>query len=77
MLGYEVLRRTLRSCAAGSIGVTSTAGEQSAGGDGLRFRCKYLQCPASHGVCGTSCSNPDLQVIMFLSSGTGIYDREG
>ncbi|XP_030271338.1 usherin [Sparus aurata] len=60
MLGYEVLRRTLRSCAVGSTGVTSYAGEESAGG--VRFRCSYLQCPASHVVCGTSCFNLDIQV---------------
>ncbi|TMS13118.1 Usherin [Larimichthys crocea] len=46
MLGYEVLRRTLRSCVVGSTGVTSSVGEQSAGAGGVR--CSYLQCPASH-----------------------------
>lgn len=60
MLGYDVLRRTLRSCAVTSTGVT--AGE---GSGGVKFRCSYLQCPASHGVCGTSCFHPDTQVIMF------------
>ncbi|XP_068431767.1 usherin [Clinocottus analis] len=59
MLGYDVLRRTLRSCAIGSTGVTSSVGEESGG---VRFRCSYLQCPASHGVCGMSCFNPDIQV---------------
>ncbi|KAI4829884.1 hypothetical protein KUCAC02_001544, partial [Chaenocephalus aceratus] len=57
MLGYDVLRRTLRSCAVTSTGVT--AGE---GSGGVKFRCSYLQCPASHGVCGTSCFHPDTQV---------------
>uniref|UniRef100_A0A672FK37 Usher syndrome 2A (autosomal recessive, mild) n=1 Tax=Salarias fasciatus TaxID=181472 RepID=A0A672FK37_SALFA len=49
MLGYEVLRRTLRSCAAAPTRVTS-------------FRCIYLQCPASHSVCGSSCFHPDTQI---------------
>lgn len=61
MLGYEVLRRTLRSCASGSTGVTPYGGEESGG---LRFRCSYLQCPLNHGVCGTSCFSPDIQVII-------------
>ncbi|XP_059204973.1 usherin [Centropristis striata] len=59
MLGYDVLRRTLRSCTIGSTGVTSSVGEESVG---VRFRCSYLQCPASHGVCGMSCFHPDTQV---------------
>ncbi|XP_051795531.1 usherin [Acanthochromis polyacanthus] len=62
MLGYEVLRRTLRSCADGSTGGTSSLGEESDGAGGLRFRCFYLQCPVGYGVCGTSCFNPDKQV---------------
>ncbi|KAM9366692.1 usherin [Symphorus nematophorus] len=62
MLGYEVLRRTLRSCAVGSTVVSSSAGEESVGAGGVRFRCSYLQCPASHGVCGTSCFSPDTEV---------------
>ncbi|XP_070688414.1 usherin [Pempheris klunzingeri] len=62
MLGYEVLRRTLRSCATGSTGVTSSVGEESGGAGGVRFTCSYLQCPASHGVCGTSCFHPDIEV---------------
>lgn len=69
MLGYEVLRRTLRSCAVGSTGVASSVGEESGGAGGVRFRCSYLQCPASHGVCGTSCFPPDIQVIMFWTFG--------
>ncbi|CAJ1048931.1 LOW QUALITY PROTEIN: usherin [Xyrichtys novacula] len=62
MLGYEVLRRTLRSCDIGSTGVTFSAGEESGGARGVRFRCSYLQCPATHSVCGTSCFHPDMQV---------------
>uniref|UniRef100_A0A4W6FW95 Usherin n=1 Tax=Lates calcarifer TaxID=8187 RepID=A0A4W6FW95_LATCA len=62
MLGYEVLRRTLRSCANGPTGATTSVEEESEGAVGLRFRCSYLQCPASHGVCGTSCFSPDIQV---------------
>lgn len=63
MLGYEVLRRTLRSCAGGT---TSSLGEESDGVGGLRLRCSYLQCPVGHGVCGPSCFHPDIQVIVFL-----------
>ncbi|TDH17235.1 hypothetical protein EPR50_G00006290 [Perca flavescens] len=59
MLGYDVLRRTLRPCDVGSTGVTSSVGEESGG---ISFRCFYLQCPATHGVCGTSCFHPDIQV---------------
>ncbi|KAK2854220.1 hypothetical protein Q5P01_006881 [Channa striata] len=62
MLGFELLRRTLRPCGVGSAGVMSSAGEESGSGGGLRFRCSYLQCPAGHGVCGTRCFNPDKQV---------------
>uniref|UniRef100_A0A3P9BUF9 Usherin n=1 Tax=Maylandia zebra TaxID=106582 RepID=A0A3P9BUF9_9CICH len=62
MLGFEVLRRTVRSCAGGSTGITSAMGEELNGTGGLRFRCSYLQCPASHGVCSTSCFHPDIQV---------------
>lgn len=62
MQGYEVLRRTLRSCAVGLAGVTSSVEGESEGASGLRFRCSYLQCPASHSVCGTSCFNPNTQV---------------
>ncbi|XP_078016774.1 usherin [Epinephelus lanceolatus] len=60
MLGYAVLRRTLRSC--GSTGATSSVGEEAGGAGGVRFRCSYLQCPAGHGVCGMSCFHPDIQV---------------
>ena len=63
MLGYEVLRRTLRSCADGLTGLTPPVGKESDSAGGLRFRCSYLQCPASHDVCGTSCFSPDTQVI--------------
>ncbi|XP_047436500.1 usherin [Mugil cephalus] len=59
MLGYEVLRRTLRSCTGGA---TSSLGEESDGVRGLRLRCSYQQCPVGHGVCGTSCFHPDAQV---------------
>ncbi|XP_044201958.1 usherin [Thunnus albacares] len=62
MLGYEVLRRTLRSCVSGSAGVTSSVGEESGGAGGVRFTCTYLQCSATHSVCGTSCFHPDVQV---------------
>ncbi|KAM9408306.1 LOW QUALITY PROTEIN: usherin [Pholidichthys leucotaenia] len=62
MLGYEVLRRTLRLCSDGSTGVTLSLEEESAGLDSLRYRCSYLQCPAAHGVCGTSCLHPDIQI---------------
>ncbi|XP_071778073.2 usherin [Centroberyx gerrardi] len=63
MLGYEVLRRTLRSCGGGSAVVTTPSAEESGGGGGGgRARCSYLQCPATHGVCGTSCFQPDTQV---------------
>ncbi|XP_069030560.1 usherin [Embiotoca jacksoni] len=62
MLGYEVLRRTLRSCAGGSTAITSLLGDDSDGAGSLRLRCSYLQCPASDGVCGTSCFHPDIQV---------------
>ncbi|XP_019935888.2 usherin isoform X2 [Paralichthys olivaceus] len=62
MLGYKVLRRTLRSCTSGSAGLVSAVGGESEGAGGLRFRCSYLQCPASHGVCGASCFHPDVQV---------------
>lgn len=53
MLGYEILRWTLRSCAVG---------EKSAGVGEEKLRCSYVQCPAGHGVCGTSCFHPDAQV---------------
>uniref|UniRef100_A0A3B5M4G7 Usher syndrome 2A (autosomal recessive, mild) n=1 Tax=Xiphophorus couchianus TaxID=32473 RepID=A0A3B5M4G7_9TELE len=58
MLGYEVLRRTLRSCTDRSTGVTPSS--DSAGG--LRFKCSYLQCPVGHSVCGTSCFHPETQI---------------
>ncbi|XP_014832285.1 PREDICTED: usherin-like isoform X1 [Poecilia mexicana] len=58
MLGYEVLRRTLRSCTDRSTGVTPS----SDSGGGLRFKCSYLQCPAGHSVCGTSCFHPETQI---------------
>ncbi|TWW67416.1 Usherin Usher syndrome type IIa protein [Takifugu flavidus] len=60
MLGYEILRRTLRSCAPGSAVITSSLGEGSVGG--LGSRCSYLECPATHGVCGMSCFHTDTQV---------------
>lgn len=63
MLGYEILRRTLRSCAPGSTAIASFLGEASAGG--LMLRCSYLQCPAAYGVCEVSCFHIDTQVIMF------------
>uniref|UniRef100_A0A3B5QN66 Usherin n=1 Tax=Xiphophorus maculatus TaxID=8083 RepID=A0A3B5QN66_XIPMA len=58
MLGYEVLRRTLRSCTDRSTGVTPSS--DSAGG--LRFKCSYLVCPVGHSVCGTSCFHPETQI---------------
>ncbi|KAM6942982.1 usherin [Xenentodon cancila] len=60
MLGYEVLRRTLRSCNKGSTGQMQALESNSP--DGSRLRCSYLQCPPGHGVCGTSCFQPDIQV---------------
>lgn len=63
MLGYEILRRTLRSCAPGLTAIASSLGEDSAGG--LMLRCSYLQCPAAYGVCEVSCFHIDTQVIMF------------
>ncbi|KAM3624776.1 uncharacterized protein V6R79_001428 [Siganus canaliculatus] len=62
MLGYEILRRTLRPCSSRSMGVASSVGGDSGGAGGVRFRCSYLQCPAAHSVCGMSCFNPDNQV---------------
>nr|XP_054587843.1 usherin [Nothobranchius furzeri] len=59
MLGYEVLRRTLRSCTDGSTGIKLSSGTDSGA---LRFECSYLQCPVGHSVCGTSCFHPDKQV---------------
>ncbi|MEQ2217852.1 hypothetical protein XENOCAPTIV_024468 [Xenoophorus captivus] len=58
MLGYEVLRRTLRSCTDGSTGVAPS----SYSAHGLRFKCFYLQCPVGHSVCGTSCFHPETQI---------------
>ncbi|KAM4602923.1 usherin [Polymixia lowei] len=52
MIGYEVLRRTLRSCAGGSARVMTPVGEE----------CSYLECPVAHGMCGTSCLQPDTQI---------------
>lgn len=37
-------------------------GEKSAGVGEEKLRCSYVQCPAAHGVCGTSCFHPDAQV---------------
>lgn len=62
MLGYEVLRRTRRSCAVGS-----PVGGESAGVGRERLRCTYVQCPAGLRVCGTSCYHPDSQVSVFSS----------
>ncbi|KAM3876945.1 usherin [Diretmus argenteus] len=62
MLGYEVLRRTLKSCGGGSAGVTTPLREESGGGGGGKVRCSYLECPTTHGVCGASCFQPDVQV---------------
>ncbi|XP_077419247.1 usherin isoform X1 [Vanacampus margaritifer] len=50
MRGYDVLRWTFGSCGSRSAGVTSYVS------------CSYLQCPAIHQVCGTSCFHPDQQV---------------
>lgn len=65
MLGYEILRRTQRSCAPGSAVIMSSLGDGSL--DGLGSRCSYLECPATHSVCGTSCFHTDTQVILFWS----------
>ncbi|XP_072320975.1 usherin [Eucyclogobius newberryi] len=54
MLGYEVLRRTIRTCGIGS--------EESEMAVGSRFTCTYIQCPAAHAVCGASCFHPDTEV---------------
>uniref|UniRef100_A0A1A7W9R6 Usher syndrome 2A (Autosomal recessive, mild) n=3 Tax=Nothobranchiidae TaxID=405002 RepID=A0A1A7W9R6_9TELE len=62
MLGYEVLRRTLRPCTDGSTGIKLSSGTDSDSTGGLRFECSYLQCPVGHSVCGTSCFHPDQQV---------------
>lgn len=70
MLGYEVLRWTLRSCSPGSALITSSSGEDSGGG--LMLRCSYLECPAAHGVCGMSCFHADAQVILFWSFHTHV-----
>ncbi|XP_015250616.1 PREDICTED: usherin-like [Cyprinodon variegatus] len=56
MLGYKVLRRTLRSCTDGSMG------SSSASAHGLKFKCSYLECPVGNSVCGTSCFHPESQV---------------
>ncbi|KAJ7988957.1 hypothetical protein DPEC_G00314570 [Dallia pectoralis] len=52
MLGYEVWRRTLRTCDE----ALNQEGEVS------EVKCSYLQCLASQGVCGTSCYQPLTQV---------------
>ncbi|KAM9860567.1 LOW QUALITY PROTEIN: usherin [Aulostomus maculatus] len=62
MLGYEVLRHTLRSCVGGPAGVRSSVGGESGDAGVAQLRCSYLQCPATHSVCGTSCFHPDEQV---------------
>lgn len=62
MLGYEILRRTLRSCGPRLTVIASSLGEDSEGG--LMLRCSYLQCPAAYGVCEVSCFHIDTQVIM-------------
>ncbi|XP_068172657.1 usherin isoform X1 [Antennarius striatus] len=56
MLGYEILRRLVRSC---DIGLSYGESQGTGGG---RFRCSYMECPVGHGVCGTSCFHPDIQV---------------
>lgn len=62
MLGYEILRRTRRSCAVGSPvgGESAVVGQET-------LRCTYVQCPAGLGVCGTTCYHPDSQVSEFYS----------
>lgn len=66
MLGYKVLRRTLRSCTQGGARVTPSSGRDLNNAGVLRFRCSYLQCPLNHSVCGTSCFDPDKQVNIFI-----------
>lgn len=66
MLGYEVLRRTLRSCAQGATRVTPSSGRHLNNAGVSRFRCSYLQCPLNHDVCVTSCFDPDTQVNIFI-----------
>ncbi|XP_061132682.1 usherin [Syngnathus typhle] len=62
ILGYDVLKRTLGSCGSRSAEVTPYVRKESGDSDGVIFRCSYLQCPATHHVCGTSCFHPDQQV---------------
>lgn len=75
MLGYEVLRRTLRSCTAGSTGVKPSSEKNSESAGSLRFKCHYLQCPVGHSVCDTSCFHPDKQVIVFISTCTCFFTK--
>ncbi|XP_051920397.1 usherin isoform X1 [Hippocampus zosterae] len=62
MLGYDVLRRTFGACGSRSAGVTPDERKASEDGGSIIFSCSFLQCPASHRVCGTSCFQPDQQV---------------
>nr|XP_061796460.1 usherin-like [Nerophis lumbriciformis] len=62
MKGYEVLRRTFRSCVSRSAGHTAHVWKKSEDGSSGIFTCSYLQCPSAHHMCGTSCFHPDKQV---------------
>lgn len=73
MLGYDVLKRTFGACGSRSEGVTPDVRKASGDGGSIIFGCSFLQCPATHRVCGTSCFQPDQQVIrarciLFCSS---------
>ncbi|KAM6979899.1 usherin [Aplochiton taeniatus] len=51
LLGYELLRRTLKPCGVATPGPT-----------GSEVVCTYLQCSVLQGVCGRTCYQPDTQV---------------
>ncbi|XP_061735051.1 usherin isoform X2 [Nerophis ophidion] len=59
MVGYEVLRQSLEICGSRSAGPMPPVGRDTGG---IKFRCSYLQCPATYSVCGMSCFLPNEQV---------------